>query len=244
MKLLMMVVAAASAVVVSPKASHLRPGGQCFTITRGGTAVGKTWQEIRSIRAEGRRAWDVVVHQRQDDGSFDMRDHFVLDHATLRPITLDSQRGADRDARGWQRVALHYSADRVTGTRETKEGVASIDVALDHPVWDGNLWGLTFASLPLRAAGRYTLPFWQYDKGFGTFTVNVVGREDVDVPGGRAVAWVLEAGDDPSHLMRYFVASSAPMEIGYRAGPFGQTLGGDCTALSAATSSGSGRSRE
>lgn len=244
MKPLMMIVAGAATGMVSPEASHLRPGGQCFTITRGGTAVGKTWQEIRSIRFEGRRAWDVVVHQRQDDGSFDMRDHFVLDHTTLRPITLDSQRGTDRDAKDWHRVALRYSADRITGTRETKEGVVPIDVALNHPVWDGNLWGLTFASLPLRTAGRYALPFWQYDKGFGTFTVNVVGREDVAVPGGRAAAWVLEAGDDTSNLLRYFVASGAPMEIGYRAGPFGQTLGGDCTALSAATSSGGGRSRK
>ena len=32
-------------------------------------------------------------------------------------------------------------------------------------------------------------------------------------------------------LIRYIVAAGRPMEIGYSAGPFGQRLGGDCSAL-------------
>jgi len=43
-----------------------------------------------------------------------------------------------------------------------------------------NLWGVTFAALPLRERGTYTLPLWQYDKGFGTFTVRVLGSKIVD----------------------------------------------------------------
>ena len=220
-------------VAVQPNAARLQADSQCFAINRAGTAVGKTLQTVGATKVGRRAAWEIVVHQRLDNGSFDMRDHFVVDRATLLPIAFDSQRGTDRDARGWQRVVLRYEAGRVVGTRETKDGVTAIDVALDGPVWDGNLWGITFASLPLRVGGEYTLPYWQYDKGRGTFKIKVVGREQADVRGGKTDAWIIEAGDDPVHLSRYVVGARRPMEIGYSAGPFGQKLGGDCSGLSA-----------
>ena len=241
MMTILLAAALAGEAIAVPDGARLREGTQCFTITRAGSPVGRTWQAIRAVRAGGRLAWDVVVHQRQDDGGFDMRDHFVVDRATLRPLSLESARGVERGARGWHRVSLRYEAGRIVGTRQTTQGVVPIDVALDHAVWDGNLWGLTFAALPLRQGGRYTLPVWQYDKGFGTFTVNVVGRERVEVPGGRVDAWVLEAGDDPAGLIRYVVAAGRPMEIGYSAGPFGQRLGGDCSALAGAETRPVGR---
>lgn len=230
------VTALAVPATTTPDATRLQPGAQCFTITRGGAALGLTHQTVRATKVGRRSAWDIVVHQRMNDGSFDMRDHFVVDRTTLRPISFESARGTDRDTRGWQRVALRYGDQRIVGTKETKAGVTRIDVPLDGPVWEGNLWGITFAALPLRAGGRYSLPFWQYDKGFGKFTVNVVGREQADGSGGGKDAWILEAGDDPARLSRYLVAAGRPREIGYAKGPFGQKLGGDCTGMAATAS--------
>lgn len=239
---MMLILAALAAVVApaatAPRANRLQTGSQCFSITRADAAVGLTYQAVRATTVRGRPAWDIVVHQRMNNGSFDMRDHFVVDRTTLRPIVFDSQRFTDREARGWHRVVLRYDAGRIVGTKETKTGVTPIDVALDEPVWDGNLWGITFAALPLRTSGRYTLPFWQYDKGFGTFTVNVVGREQVDIPGGKTDAWIVEAGDNPSHLSRYTVGTARPMEIGYANGPFGQRLGGDCAGMGVSLDAG------
>ncbi len=37
--------------------------------------------------------------------------------------------------------------------------------------------------LPLAEGAHFELPFYQYDKGFGRFTIDVVGSEDV---AGRA----------------------------------------------------------
>jgi hypothetical protein len=235
---MMMVLAAAllAAPTTPPDGARLRAGGQCFTITRAGLPTGLTWQTIRATRTGGRATWDIVVHQRANDGRFDLRDHFVVDRKTLRPMSLESVRGVEPSAPGWRRVSIRYAADRITGIKETKDGVVSIDTPLDHTVWDGNLWGLTFAAMPLRPGANATLPFWQYDKGFGAFTVKVVGRERAAVPDGSVDAWILEAGDDPAALVRYVVSVKRPMEIGYSAGPFAQRLGGDCASLAGGAS--------
>ena len=230
---MMMLLAAAlmGATTPSPDGARLSAGEQCFTITRGGSPVGLTWQAIQPTRTNGMATWDIVIHQRMSDGRFDMRDHFVVDRKTLRPVSLESVRGVDPSAPGWRRVMLRYAVDRVTGTKETKDGAVTIDTPLDHAVWDGNLWGVTFAAMPLRDGVSLSLPFWQYDKGFGAFSVKVVGRERADTPGGPVDAWTLDAGDDPAALVRYMVAIEPPVEIAYSAGPFGQRLGGECDAL-------------
>jgi hypothetical protein len=207
---------------------RLRPGSVCYTMTADGKAMGTTAQTIAATRIGGRPVWDIVIHQKVANGVFDMRDHFVVDRRTLLPLHMDSQRGSVRTDRGWHRITIDYAKGRITGTRETATATTPIDVAADHPVWDGNLWGVTFAALPLRQGGRYTLPFWQYDKGFGQFTLQVVGRETVTTPSGRVAAWIVEAGDDPTHPMRYRIAHRPRQELGYVVGSHGQQLGGTC----------------
>jgi hypothetical protein len=211
--------------------ARLQPGTACYAILRAGAPMGATWQAITPGRQDGVDVWDIVVHQRLANGAFDMRDHFVVRRADLSPISLDSQRGTDKAARGWQKVAVRYAKDRITGSRETAAGLVAIDVPLDHRVWDGNLWGVTFAALPLADGASFSLPTWQYDKGFGAFTVRVTGGEAVQTTAGQTPAWALDAGDDPQHLARYRVGKSPRMELGYAAGPVSQTLGGDCAGL-------------
>lgn len=211
-----------------PDGRHLRAGAACYLIMRGDKPVGTTSQTVAVVTANGRSAWDIVVHQKVPAAGFDMRDHFVLDRNTLLPIRFDSAAGHDASVRGYHRISLDYSNGRVRGTRETAEGKTAIDVVLASPVWEGNLWGVTFAALPLRTGGRYELPFWQYDKGLGSFTVRVVGEERVVTPKGPVDAWVLKAGTDPARLARYQIAKSSRQELGYAAGPSSQRLGGDC----------------
>lgn len=206
---------------------RLATGEACYAITMNDVPIGATYQSIKPVIHQGRSAWDIVVHQRAPKMSFDLRDHFIVDRKTLIPIMLESQRGTDRAARGWHHIVVRYERDRISGIKETASGTTQIGVPLDRPIWDGNLWGLTFAALPLREGGRYSVPFWQYDKGFGTFSVAVVGSQRV----GRTDAWILEAGDDPARLTRYLIGKRTRAELGYSAGPSGQREGGDCQGL-------------
>ena len=224
MNLLLLALAGTSLPLPAMDGTRLLPGTACYALMAGDRKLGTTVQSITASREGDRPVWDIVVHQRLTGGAFDMRDHFVLDRTTLRPLRMDSRRGTDRNARGWHRVALVYDHDRITGTRETAAGISAINVPLEGPVWDGNLWGITFAALPLRAGGRYALPYWTYDKGFGTFIVRVIGKETVATPAGSKAAWIVEAGSDPARLMRYTIARRPRQEIGYAAGTNGQWL--------------------
>lgn len=230
MKTVMMVAALAATGAATPKidGARLQAGSTCYAIVAGDKTIGSTLQTITASRDGARPVWDIVVHQKLANGSFDMRDHFIVDRKTLLPIRMDSQRGRERAERGWHRVTVEYGPRNVRGTRETVTGSTPLKAALLGPTWDGNLWGLTFAALPLTEGGTYAVPFWQYDKGFGTFTARVVGREDVDTPSGKIAAWVVEAGDDPAQLARYKIAKATRQELGYTAGPSGQRLGGVC----------------
>ncbi|WP_157696602.1 hypothetical protein [Porphyrobacter sp. CACIAM 03H1] len=208
--------------------ARLEAGEICYSILAGGKPVGTTRQIITPREENGFPVWDIVVHQRAGGGAFDMRDHFVLVRDTMLPLRMESARGRERSERGWHRVNITYSDNRIKGTKETAAGVTPFDVPLSDPVWDGNLWGAAFAALPLAEGGRYEIPFWQYDKGFGSFTVRVVGTEDVETPDGTLSAWIVEAGDQPEALLRYQIARSPRKELGYRSARGAQQIDKGC----------------
>lgn len=81
-----------------------------------------------------------------------MRDRFLLRPEDLRPIQLDT----DRD--GSPHVHLKYSDRHISGWKTVGARKKPIEVELTEPVWDGNLWGLMLASLPLTAGTDLTLP--------------------------------------------------------------------------------------
>ena len=224
----MLALATATAPAIPFDGSRLTAGTTCYAIVAHGKPMGTTWQRIQSGTTAGRATWDITVHQRIAAGGFDMRDHFIVDRTTLRPLSMESDRGKERTEKGWHRIRLTYTDKGVTGTRETATGTTPIHVAFDQPVWEGNLWGLTFAALPLKEGASFTVPAWQYDKGLGQFTVKVVGKEVVHGPQGDIAAWDVLAGDAPDSLVHYKIAVAPPAELGYEAGPMAQTLGGNC----------------
>lgn len=212
-----------------PAGERLAEQDACFTITmtREGKSVefGQVRQTVRRGNQDGRGVLQVLVHQR-GQGGFDMRDTFVLDGLTLQPLHFENSRA------GAPHVVLDYSASRVTGSMFDKDGKRTdVDVPLSAPVWEGNLFGVMFAALPLAEGGQYRVPFYQYDKGLGEFTVRVTGSETVVTPEGPVAAWVLDAGTDAQRRVQYLVAKENPRELGYRGPGFAQTLGGDCSAL-------------
>lgn len=212
-----------------PDGGRLSEEAKCYTLSlnRDGTPtpIGVTWQTTERDTIDGRAVLRVVVHQSVNGGRFDMKDAFVLDAVDLRPISLVNTR------QGQVHVRATYGPERITG--ETIEnGVSTpIDVPLTGPVWEGNLFGLTFAALPLAEGASFTLPYWQYDKGFGTFTIRVTGRETVRTPDGDIPAWTVDAGPDEQSRVTYLISTSGNRELGYRAGPGSQVLGGDCSSL-------------
>jgi hypothetical protein len=208
----------AQAAVPVVDGSVLKPSTTCYAITRGDTVMGATYQKIAATTADGVPAWDVVVHQRIGDGKFDLRDHFLLRRSDLRPLAMDSRKS------GVEHVRVAYDEGKVVTTRP---GAEPVETALVGKIWDGNLWGLTFAALPLAQGAHFELPFYQYDKGIGRFTLDVVGSEQV---GGRD-AWTVEVTTGDQRKVRYQIGKADRAELGYYGGGFAQKLGGDCSAI-------------
>lgn len=226
----MILTLAAALTLAAPDGRRLHEDHACYTLYRQQgdqkTPMGVTTQSlVKEIRA-GRPVWRIVVHQRVGGGRFDMRDEFLLDGETLRPLTLVNTR------KGETHVTLSYTPARITGEMRDAGGAAKpIDIPLDGPVWEGNLYGPTFAALPLAAGASFQLPTYQYDKGLGAFTVRVTGSETVPTPAGPVEAWVLDAGSNPEQRLEYLIAKADGRELGYRSPRGGQALGGDCTGV-------------
>ena len=213
----MFFLALALAQAAAPDGSLLKPGTACYAIARGDTAMGATFQKVVAATVDGMPVWDVVVHQRIGDGKFDLRDHFVLRRADLTPIAMDSRKS------GVEHVRVAYGDGKAVTTRPSADPV---ETAFTGRIWDGNLWGLTFAALPLAQGAHFELPFYQYDKGLGHFTLDVVGSETV---AGRD-AWTVEVTMD-QRKVRYQIGKADRAELGYHGGGFAQRLGGDCSAI-------------
>ena len=208
---------AAQAALPVVDGTRLQPGSVCYAIVRGETVMGATLQTVKAITANGAPAWDVVVHQRVGD-KFDLRDHFVLRQKDLGPIAFDSRKS------GVEHVRVAYKPGKLVTTRP---GAAPVEIPLTGPVWEGNLWGLTFAALPLAEGVHFELPFYQYDKGLGRFSLDVVGSEKV----GERDAWVVETSPGGERKIRYLIGKADNAELGYAGGGFTQRLGGDCTGI-------------
>lgn len=198
--------------------SRLKSGSQCYSILRGEQVMGVTLQTVAATFVNGDAAWDVVVHQRIAGGQFDLRDHFVLRASDLTPIAFDSRKS------GVEHVRVTYGAGKLVTTRPEKPAA---ETAFAGRIWDGNLWGLTFSALPLAEGAHFELPFYQYDQGLGTFTLDVVGSEKV----ADQDAWIVEATSDGKRKVRYLIGKSSHAELGYGGGGFTQRLGGDCSAI-------------
>lgn len=222
-------VSANAATSVEVDGNLLQPGRSCYAIVANGQTIGRTVQTITVISVESAPSWQIEVHQKLDNGTFELRDTFVVKRDTLQPVSLRSERGTDRNAPGWQRVTVKYADGFVTGSKETAGGIVPLLARVPDPVWDGNLWGLMFAGLPLRDGASFQIPFWQYDKGLGRFDLQVKGSQMVQTPGSPIDAWVVEAGTDPARTTRYLIGKDSRKELGYSAGPMEQVLQDDCS---------------
>lgn len=220
---------APAGVAIVPDGSVLALGDSCYTISakKNGAEqpIGFVFQSIQRQQINGVDALAIVVHQHLSSKKFDMRDSFLLQRKDLRPIRLDT----DRD--GAPHVHLDYAANHATGWKMVNGSKEPIDVAFDGPVWDGNLWGVTFAAFPLKEGGNYQLPVYQYDSGKGNFFVTVKSAIKIDTPTGAVDAWVVDAGLKIDERVEYLVGKNPPKELGYLAGPMSQHLGGDCMGL-------------
>jgi hypothetical protein len=231
--LVLALTAAMAATAPAPQGDRLAVGTSCYAITAtkdGATqTVGHTFQSIERTTHDGKPALKVVVHQRMG-AKFDMRDTFLLDAANLQPIEIDNERFGKRHVRDV------YDDHGVTETRWDAAGQATTSKKpLAHPVWEGNLFGVMFAALPLEQGASYAVPFYQYDKGEGTFAIDVTGKRTIDTPEGKREAIVLQAGPSKAEQIEYLIGASPRMELAYN-GPqgFGQSLAPDCTGFEAA----------
>jgi|SRR4249919_831297 len=225
--------AALAATSPAPQGHRLPEGTWCYAITAskdGATqTIGHTFQSIERITHDGKPALKVVVHQRMG-AKFDMRDTFLLDAATLRPFEVTNVRF------GKTHVHDVYGDKGVTETRWDDAGKETTTTKpLARPVWEGNLFGVMFAALPLEAGASYAVPYYQYDKGEGTFAIDVTGTRTLDTADGKREAIVLKAGPSKDEQIEYFIGAAPRIELAYN-GPhgFGQSLAPSCAAFEAA----------
>lgn len=229
--LLFAVTAALAAATPTPQGDRLAEGTWCYAITASKDeetrTIGHAFQSIERVTHDGKPALKVVVHQRMG-AKFDMRDTFLLDASTLRPFELANERF------GKPHVRDVYGDAQVIETRWDDAGKpATITKPLAGPVWEGNLFGVLFAALPLEAGASYSVPFHQYDKGEGTFAIDVTGTRMVDTPEGKREAIVLDAGTAGQQI-EYLIGAAPRMELGYGGKGFGQALAPSCAAFEAA----------
>jgi len=165
-----------------PSADPIADSGTCYSIARmrdgESQSIGVAWQDVRHVQRDGAKVLEVVVHQRGAGGRFDMRDAFVLDEGTLQPIEFENSR------RGQVHVALRYGPGSAEGYRIDEGVTRPIKVDLPEPIWEGNLFGVTVAGLPLAEGATFHLPTFQYDKGIAAFEITVTGSEVVATPEG------------------------------------------------------------
>jgi hypothetical protein len=225
--------ATATATTPTPQGDRLATGTSCYAITAtkdGAThTMGHAFQSIERVTHDGKPALKIVVHQRMGD-KFDMRDTFLLDAVTLRPFEMANERF------GKPHVRDVYTEANVVETRWDDAGKpTTVDKPLTQPVWEGNLYGVLFAALPLAQGDTYSIPYYQYDKGEGAFAIEVTGIRTMDTPLGKRDAILLRAGPSKDRQMEYVIGASPRIELGY-SGPqgFGQSLAPSCDAFEAA----------
>ncbi len=140
---------------VIPEGRQLREGESCYSILakKGDTpqTIGSVFQSVTRRQVGKTEALTIVIHQRLANGKFDMRDEFLVRSDDLRPISLDNMRD------GKPHVHLDYDETGVTGWKVVDGNKENVAVKLSQPVWGGNLWGLTFAALPMKSGARYEL---------------------------------------------------------------------------------------
>ena len=227
---------AQSAISTIPDGSRLALSQYCYTMTatKDGVAkpVGATYQSISRQHIRGIDALAIVVHQHMYSGKFDMRDSFLLRRDDLRPIQVDTDRN------GEPHVHLDYSDKRISGWKVVGKTKQPVSVELSGPVWDGNLWGLTFAALPLTSGAVLTLPTYQYDSGLGRFYVDALNENQESTPSGVVQAWHIKAGLSRAEQVEYTVSTLPGLEIAYSTGPSSQPMGGDCSGVKSFGESG------
>ena len=211
-----------STALIAPNGSLIQNGSTCYTTSIQKAdkldVLGITWQSIQRAKLGERDVIKVVIHQWMAGGKLDMRDSFVLDAKDLQAIAFTNERNGKRH------VQLAYSEGRVRGTRLKPDGSSEeIDTVTGSPIWDGNLYGVMFAALPLTQDAQYRLPTYHYDKGIGEHKVKVIAQE--------AGVWELEVEINDNLRPRYQIEQISRRELGYKAGPYVNALGGDCTAL-------------
>ncbi|RZJ00912.1 MAG: hypothetical protein EON90_05255 [Brevundimonas sp.] len=212
-----------------PSAAPIADSETCYVLERVKdgipSEVGRTWQTVKADRVDGQAVLRVLVHQRATSGGFDMKDVFVLRADTLQPISFENARNGER------RVSLAYRARFVEGRRFEDDVWRSIQSELPDQIWEGNLFGVTFAGLPLEDGAEFELPYFLHDKGLGVFEVEVTGSEIVETPDGPVEAWVVDFKRGDAVLITYLIAKEGRRELGYRGRNLIQRIGGDCSEI-------------
>lgn len=216
-----------AAALIHPDASRLTEGQRCYEMQRGGEPFGFTRQTIEAAPSIKGPAWNIRIEQIIPANDFRFTDTFLVERDTLAPIAFHSVLKGEEIAR------LLYFGDRVTGWKKGEEAVERVDLSLEEPVLEGNLWGLTLSSLPLDEAYSVRIPVYQYHRNLTEFVIDVEGEETIETPDGPRDVWLVKLGHSPEQRATYLIGKADGTEYGYRGPGFSQAMLADCTAVEA-----------
>ena len=132
---------------------------------------------------------------------------------TLAPISSETH---NIDGTVFKRTfdGAHVTSVLLANTKDTKAPAVSL---LPRAVYDfnGGMFGILMASLPLREGLRGTLPaVADHDDTLTAEPFEVLRQEDVDAGArGKVRAWVVESARPGDYTMRFWVTKTAPYII-------------------------------
>jgi hypothetical protein len=137
----------------------------------------------------------------------------VFSPETLAPISSETH---NVDGSVFKRTfdGAHITSVSLAGSKDTKPPAVSV---LPHPVYDfnGGMYGILMASLPLREGLRGTLPaIADGDDKLTSEPFEVLRQEDVEAGArGKVKAWVVESARPGDYTMKFWVTKTAPYII-------------------------------
>lgn len=216
-----------ASLIAQPDATRLAEGQRCYQMLRGGEPFGFTRQTVEAAPSIQGSAWQIRIEQIIPANSFRFTDTFLVRSDTLAPIAFHSVLKGEEIAR------LLYMGDRIVGWKKGEQAAEPVDLALDAPVLEGNLWGLTLSSLPLEAGYSVRFPVYQYHRNLTEFVIDVTGEETIETPDGQREVWLVKLGHSPEQRATYLIGKEDGREYGYRGSGFAQEMMADCSAIEA-----------
>jgi len=184
---------------MSPGLLRMESSTSDMTILSGDnrTDLGTARTEASSVSLEGRRVIQFVLVQELRQGT--MFDTLWVDAGTLLPVRYRNTFG------DLQSIRMEYGNDGHIASEVVRSGtVTGIDTTITGPHLDAAEFPMLIPALPLADDYAAEIPVVHYEDGTKTYSVRVIGSDQVPREEGTRDVWIVE-NDSGVSVARYFI---------------------------------------